>query len=90
MWAEALNLVRVPAASKWRKAENIYYPSDIRKVPTALPPSTALATNSSEQPSITQASLPPLEVPKRPSKASDQGQGVEMAKDKGLAKVVLG
>ena len=37
MWAEALNLAGIPIASEWRKAENIYYPTNIREVPVTLP-----------------------------------------------------
>ena len=50
MWAKALNRVRVPAASKWRNTENIFYPEDIREVPAMLLPPAALALTSSEQP----------------------------------------
>ena len=85
---EALNLARVPTTSKWRQAGNVYYPSDIRKVPAELPPPATLALVSSEQPLITQAPLPPTEVPKRPDQAGDQGQGVEVNKDKGKGKEV--
>ena len=53
MWAKALNRVRVPAASKWRNTENIFYPEDIREVPAMLLPPAALAPTSSEQPSST-------------------------------------
>ena len=90
MWLEALNLVGVPVASEWRKAENVYYPPNIREVPIALPCPAAPTPTSSKQPSVTQAFLPPSEVSKRSGKAGDQGQGVEMAKNRGLARVVLG
>ena len=53
VWAEALNLAGVLVASEWRKAKNIYYPTDIHEVPVALPPPTTPAPTSSEQPSIT-------------------------------------
>ena len=36
VWTEALNLAGVPAASKLRKAKNIYYPQDLHKAPAAL------------------------------------------------------
>ena len=36
VWIEALNLARVPVASEWRKAKNIYYPPDIHEAPAAL------------------------------------------------------
>lgn len=48
VWVEALNLASVLATSEWRKAENIYYPADIREVPIALPSPAALAPTSSE------------------------------------------
>ena len=48
VWMEALNLARVPTTSKWRQAGNVYYPSDIRKVPAELPPPATLALVSSE------------------------------------------
>ena len=83
VWAEALNLAGVLVTSEWRKAENIYYPTDICEVLAAFPPLIAPAPTSSEQPSITQATLPHAEVPKRPGKTGDQGQGVEVTKGKG-------
>ena len=73
VWLEALNLAEVLATSEWRGARNIYYPPDIREVPTELPPSIALAPLSIEQPLTTQASLSPLEVLKVPSQVGDQG-----------------
>lgn len=36
MLTEALNLAGVPTALKWRRAENVYYPQDLREVPAAL------------------------------------------------------
>ena len=38
-----------------------------------------------KQLSITQASLPPSKTSKRPGKAGDQGQGVEVGKGKEVA-----
>ena len=76
MWTEALNLVGVPAASEWRRTENVYYLPDLRKAPAAfLGPEVdaAPATTAPEQLPSTQASLPPLETSKGPDKASDQG-----------------
>ena len=43
VWLEALNLARVPTTSKWREARNVFYPPNIRKVPTDLPPTPAHA-----------------------------------------------
>ena len=53
MWAKALNRVKVLATSEWRNTENIFYPEDIREVPTMLPPPATLAPTFSEQPSST-------------------------------------
>ena len=85
MWTEVLNLVGVPAALKWRRAENIYYPPDLQEAPAALlgpEVDAAFATTAPEQLPSTQASLPPLETFEGPNKAGDQGQGVEVAKGK--------
>ena len=84
VWAKALNRAGDPATSEWRKAENIFYPTDICEVPVALLPRTALAPTSSEQPSTTQAPLPLAEVSKGLGKADDQGQEAEVAKGKGV------
>ena len=73
VWLEALNLAGVPATSEWGEVGNICYPSDFRDVPVELPPSTALTPLLIEPPFITQASLPPPEVPKGPSQVGDQG-----------------
>jgi len=74
VWLEALNLAGVPATSEWGEVRNIYYPPNIREIPAELPPSTALTPLLIEPPPlITQASLPPPEVPKGPSQVSDQG-----------------
>lgn len=92
VWTEALNLASVPAASEWQRVENIYYPPDIYEALAALlglRADAAPATTVFEQPSTTQVSHPPPEVSKGSGKAGDQGQGVEIAKEKGLAKVVL-
>ena len=35
VWTEALILTRVPVASEWKKAENVYYPQDLRETPEA-------------------------------------------------------
>ena len=61
---EALNLVEVPAASEWRQDGSVYYPPDIREVPTALPSLSTFALESSEQSLTAQAFLPPSEASK--------------------------
>ena len=88
VWTEVLNLTRVPAASKWRRAENVYYPQDLREAPEApLDPErdVAPATTTLEHLPITQASFTPPETSKEPGKVGDQGQGVEVAKGKEVA-----
>ena len=78
-------MVGVPAALKWKRAENIYYPPDLQEAPAALlgpEVDAAFATTAPEQLPSTQTSLPPPETSEGPSKASDQGQGVEVAKGK--------
>ena len=85
VWIEALNLAGAPATSEWRKVENVYYPEDLREAPEAasgLRTDAAPTTTAPELLPTTQASLPPLETSKGPGKASDQGQGVEVAKGK--------
>ena len=71
-----------PANSKWRKVENVYYPEDLQKVPEATLEEVVPALTVAKQPPPTQALLPPPEATKKPSKASDQGSGVEVAKGK--------
>ena len=57
-------------------------------MPTALPSPFALALKSSEQPLTVQATLPHLKASKGPSLVGDQGQGAEVAKDKGKGKEI--
>ena len=89
VWAEALNRAKVPTTSEWRLAENTFFLEDIRKVPAAVPPPAILTFPPSEQPSTTQASLPPSEVSKRPNKEAEVAEGKEAGqwgpqpKDKG-------
>ena len=73
------------AASEWRRAENVYYPSNLREAPTTLldfEADATLAIIAPEQLPSTQTPLPPLKASKGPSKVGDQGQGVEVAKGK--------
>ena len=86
MWMEAFNLARVLVALEWRQAGSVYYPPDFREVPTTLPPPLALAPKTSEQPLTTQAPLPPSEASKGSSQVGDQGQVIEVAKDKDKGK----
>ena len=85
VWTEALDLARVLAALEWRRAENVYYPPDLREASAAFlgfRANAAPATTTPKQLPSTQTPLPPLEDSKGPSKVGDQGQGVEVAKGK--------
>ena len=85
VWTEALNVAGAPVDSGWSKAENIYYPKDLREAPktaSGLGTNTTLTMTTIEQPPTTQVSLPPPEATKGPSKAGDPGHGVEVAKGK--------
>ena len=62
MWTKALNLAGVPAASEWRRTENVYYPPDLQEAPTTLlgpEANVAPTTTALEQLPNIQASLPP-------------------------------
>ena len=50
VWTEALNVAETPADSKWRKAENVFYPEDLRDVLEAAPEVATLAPTAAEQP----------------------------------------
>ena len=57
-WAEALNRVGVPADSKWRRSENVFFLKDIREISEMLsPPVTDLLPLPRQLPAI-QASAP--------------------------------
>lgn len=74
VWTEALNLARVPTASEWRRAENIYYPPNLQEAPATLlglKVDATPATTIPKQPPSTQASFPPTETFKGPGKAGD-------------------
>ena len=77
---------RVPADLEWRQPGRVYYHPDIREVPDALPSPSAQILESSKQPLAAQAALPFPAASKGSSQAGDQGQEVEVAKDKGKGK----
>ena len=79
-WVEVLNQARVPTNSKLRRAENIFFPEDIREVPVTLPPPVADPIPPPEQLFITQA--PPLDVEVSTRAGKDkEGQPLMKAKD---------
>ena len=53
VWAKVLSRAGVPTTFKWRSAENIFYPEDIREIPVMLPSPAALALPSPEKPFTT-------------------------------------
>ena len=75
-----LNQARVPTNSKLRRAENIFFPEDIREVPVTLPPSVADPIPPLEQLFITQAPPPDVEVSTRDGKDKEV-QPLMKAKD---------
>ena len=80
------------ATSEWRKAENVYYPKDLREaleVASGLGMDAAPATIALEQLPTTQASFPRSETSKGPDKTSDQGRGWKWPRARRLAKVEL-
>ena len=77
LWTEALKLAGILTTSEWWKAENIFYPLDIREALEALLGPTIDATPTTtifEKFFTAQVSLPSPEVSKGPGKASDEGQ----------------
>ena len=85
-WVEAFNIAEVPANSEWRQLGSVYYHPEICEVPAPFLSPFAFAPESSKQPLTVQATLPPPEASKGPNQAGDQGQGAEVAKDKGKGK----
>ena len=85
-WAKTLNLARVPADLEWRQPRNVYYHPEIREIPVALPPPSATAPQSSEQPLTAQVTLPLFKASKRPNQVGNQDKGADRAKDKGKGK----
>lgn len=71
---------------EWRQPGSVYYHPEIHEVLTAIPAPSALTLESSEQPLTAQATLSLPKASKGPSQACDQGQGAEVAKDKGKGK----
>ena len=85
-WNKSFNVAGVPVASTWRQPGSMFYHPHIREVPDAISLPLALAQETLEQPLTTQAALPLPEASKGPIQASDQGQGVDRARDKGKGK----
>ena len=88
---QALDQVGVPADSDLRRADQVYYPEDIREDPTALPPSAALPFPPLKQPLITQDPSQGTEIPTGVPKEKKGDVGVsrleEKLKEKAKSKV---
>ena len=82
-WDRALSIAGVLADSVWRLPGSVFYPPEIREVPTPIssPPTDAL--ESSKQPMAIPDAIPLIETTNEPSQAGDQGQGAEREKGKG-------
>ena len=72
VWAESLNQAGVLANFELRRAENIYFPKDIREVLKMLPPLIADPFPPSKQLSTIQAPPPSAEV------STGDGKGKEV------------
>ena len=75
-WDKALNAAGVPTDSTWRLPENVFYPPEIREVPTDAP-------KTSEQPAAIPDAIPIVEITKGSSQVIGQGEDVEGEKGKG-------
>ena len=76
---QALDWAGVPADSDLRRADQVYYPEDIREDPTALPPP--------EQPLTTQGPFQGIEIPAEAQKEKKGDVGVSRLEEKAKSKV---
>ena len=70
-WAKALNRARVSIDSELRRAENVFFPEDIREVPTVSPPPVADPFPPPEQLPTIQAPTPNAKVLTEAGKGKD-------------------
>ena len=88
---QAFDWVGVPADSDLRRADQVYYPEDIREDPIALPPLIALPLPPPEQPLTTKGPFQGIEIPVEAQKEKKGDVGVsrleEKAKEKAKSKV---
>ena len=87
---QALDRAGVPADSDLRRADQVYYPEDIREDPTTLPPPAALPLPPPEQPLTTQDPSQGIEILAGVQKEKKGDVGVsrpeEKAKEKAKSK----
>ena len=81
-WGKALDVVRVPVNSGFRRPESIYYDPEIRELsnPNSYHPKSAVQV--SELPQVDQVPLAPLEVPKDSHQDAGIRKEVETVKGK--------
>ena len=84
---QALDWAGVPADSDLRRADQVYYPEDIREDPTALPPLIALPLPPPEQPLTTQGPFQGIEIPAEAQKEKKGDVGVSRLEEKAKSKV---
>ena len=70
-WAKALNRARVSIDSELRRAENVFFPEDIREVPTVFPPPAVDHFPPPEQLPTIQAPTPNAKVLTEAGKGKD-------------------
>ena len=75
-WDQALDIAGILADSVWRLPGSVFYPPEIREVPTN-------ALESFEQPMAISDAILLTKTTKGSSQIGDQGQGAEGKKDKG-------
>ena len=93
---QAFDWGRIPVDSDLRRADQVYYPEDIREDPTALPPPAAIPLPPLEQPLVTQnpsqGAEIPAEIPKEKKgdmgglSVKREGKGEAEGKDEGEGK----
>ena len=83
---QALDRAGVSADSDLRRANQVYYPEDIREDPTTLPPPTALPLPPPEQPLTTQDPSQGTEIPVGVPKEKKGDVGVSRPKEKAKEK----
>ena len=83
---QALDLAGIPADSNLRRADQVYYPEDIREDPTALPPPAALPLPPPKQLFTTQDPSQGTEIPVRVPKEKNGDVGISRPEEKAKEK----
>ena len=83
---QALDRAGVPADFDLTRADQVYYPEDIREDPIALPPPAALPLPPPKQPLTTQNPFQGIEIPAGAQKEKKGDVGVSRPKEKAKSK----